>query len=107
MKWGNWTLDPQTRQLVYDDGNVPSYEVNIDEMNSSARALDWIYQLHGKTWMTPQGVHDLLTAIDEIIGGQSSLCSGGVDHVIDAEKIVSDFIADPDRKQRLFGNWSN
>jgi hypothetical protein len=104
MKWGDWTLNPNTRQLVYDDGNVPSYEVNIDDMSSSARTLDWIYQLHGKTWMTPKGIHDLLTAIEDIIGVQGNLCSGGVDHVVNAKAFVDDYIADPGLNERLFGS---
>lgn len=93
MQWGHWTLKPDTYELVYevDDGSV--YEVPLDEITSSAAALDWVYQLHAKTWMTPRGIHDLLTAIDDVIGGQGSLCSGGTDHRVNAKALVDAYVA--------------
>ena len=103
MEWGNWKLNPETRQLEYNDGDSNTYEINVDDMNSSAPTLDWIYQLHGKTWMTPRGMYDLLTAIDDIFMVQGSFCSGGQDHRVDARALVTRYIAEPNYMTRLFG----
>lgn len=105
MKWGDWSLDTNTRQLVYNDDEGNNYEVNVDEFTSSAPVLDWIFQLQGKTWMTPQGMGDMLAAIDGIFHVQSSFCSGGQDHKIDATACVTAYIANPNRDEEFFARF--
>jgi hypothetical protein len=93
MQWGNWTLKPDTYELDYKADDGPGYDVPLDEITSSAAALDWVYQMHTKTWMTPRGIHDMLTAIDDVIGGQGNLCSGGSDHRVNAKALVDGYVA--------------
>lgn len=41
------------------------YEIDLEETNTPAELLDWIFQIHGKSWCTPELLHNLLTVIDE------------------------------------------
>ena len=89
MKWGSWELQEEHLLLVH-----PHYEISLSEMTSSARMLDWIFQIQEKTWATAPVMKDLLTALDEIFYPQSSLCGGGVDRTLDAAGAVRQYIAD-------------
>ncbi len=56
------------------------YEVELESASqSSAEALDWIAQVAGKTWATPEIVGGLVRAMDRIIRFQASLCGMGVE----------------------------
>jgi hypothetical protein len=96
-RWGTWTLDTERLVLVYDahphpvrrgDGSgvtegVPQYtaflgpyELDLERVADSAGLLDWIFQIHGKSWATARVTKDLLNALDSILHPQASLCSG-------------------------------
>ena len=77
-RWGAWELDAKRLALVHaPDG----YEVDLEDINSSAAMLDWIFQI--ERWATPQELADLLQALRDIFHPQATLCSGGADKRID------------------------
>jgi hypothetical protein len=83
MTWGRWTLNPSNACL---ETNItapvgPVYQIPVDEMKTSANVLDWIFQIHEKTWVSSQDVGELVNAIVEILG--RGICSGGIDRPID------------------------
>jgi hypothetical protein len=84
--WGDWKYDAEYFVLAVDDAERHHYEVNLREFKTSAGALDWIFQVAGKTWVTPVQLGDLIQAIDDIIEPQATLCSGGHDKTLDVEK---------------------
>jgi hypothetical protein len=59
--------------------DAPWYEVDLEEMTTSAQMLDWIFQIRRKTWCTSEDAGDLLQLLDRLLHPQSSLCSGGTE----------------------------
>lgn len=51
--------------------------IKFEDMRTSAQVLDWIFQLHQKTWMTPKLTKEFLSAINFVIYPQKYLCSNG------------------------------
>lgn len=72
--WGPWALDSTNRELVHRDGDYP---IDLMRCYDSAAVLDWIMQVAGKRWSDPKTTAGLVTAINDIIHPQSTLCSWG------------------------------
>lgn len=72
MQWGAWVFNPKNYTLGHA---TEGYEIDLDEINSSAAMLDWIFQILGKKWATAKVMHDLLQALDDILGPQANYCS--------------------------------
>ncbi len=51
-KWGKWKLD-RDRRVIYYDGRH-EFWFPLGQMNNSAEVLDWIVELHEKSWATPK-----------------------------------------------------
>jgi hypothetical protein len=54
-QWGNWLLETSDWTLVYIEPNGrswPTYEIDLEEINTCGARLDWIFQLKHKTWMS-------------------------------------------------------
>ena len=86
LKWGNWTFDPGTLVLTHDETR---YEVALDECTTSAKTLDWIMQVAGKTWVSEHDLGHLVRAINSLLRPQATLCSMGVDGgPIQPEKVI-------------------
>lgn len=47
--------------------------------------LDWIFQVHSKTWATPQDIYGLIEAFDDLLYPQANLGSGGLDAKMNAK----------------------
>jgi hypothetical protein len=75
--WGDWKFNRST--LVLNNKKAPWYTIDLGRVRTSAQMLDWIFQLYPKVWITPQDIHDLLLALDDLFDPQSSLCSWGTD----------------------------
>jgi hypothetical protein len=83
-QWGKWWLDVKRLCLVYQpEGRSGGYEVDIEQINSSAEMLDWIFQINNKGWASAKDIADLLEAFGDIFYPQANLCSGGVDSQIE------------------------
>jgi hypothetical protein len=70
-------------------GNNEVYGVDLDRCRDSAEFLDWILQLHGKTWVTPKLIHDFIETMNmlcrERLGGsaQGCFCPWGSNRKVD------------------------
>lgn len=92
-KWGSWRLATDTMHLVLEENGSEAYAVPLEEMTDSARMLDWIFQLKGKTWATNDIMGDMLSALDDLIGPQGTLCSGGHGKTLNAKKHLKELLA--------------
>ena len=89
-RFGNWEFDRERLTLAYPVTRNYQYEIDLEEMTCSAEILDWIFQIRGKTWATPQVMHDLLKAIQILIHPQQNVCSWGKDRRVNAAEIISE-----------------
>ena len=64
----------------------------LNTFTSSAKILDWIFQLRQKTWVTDQDAADLLQAIQDIFSPQANYCSFGVDRTRDPREVAKEFL---------------
>ena len=55
------------------------YEVDLEDMDSSAAVLDWIVQVSKKSWADRALVGELVESIDEILALQATYCSNGIE----------------------------
>lgn len=80
-RWGNWEYEQHEhlRLLVYRGPDGYPYEIDLGGITSSAACLDWIFQLHGKTWMSPQDCSDLIETLRVLVNPQATLCSCGIE----------------------------
>ena len=76
--WGDWSYDA-TLNVLRITKRFHEYEIDLDEMRSSAQCLNWIFQVASKRWMSPQDRSDLLEAIRDKVHPQARLCSMGVE----------------------------
>src|SRR6266404_8964624 len=72
MHWGNWLFKPNNLTLTH---SVEGYEIDFEEIHSSAAILDWIFQIHGKPWADARTMYDLVQAFDDILAPQVNYCS--------------------------------
>ncbi len=89
-RFGNWEFDRERLILAYPVTRNYQYEIDLEEMTCSAEILDWIFQIQGKTWATPQVMYDLLKAIHILIHPQQNICSWGKDHRINVAELFSE-----------------
>lgn len=89
MKWGNWHFD--SRQLTLTHA-TEKYEIDLEDIHSSADILDWIFQILGKKWGDAATVYDLLVAFEEILSPQENYCSFGEDKNTDGSILAKKFI---------------
>lgn len=86
LRFGRWTFDPAHSCLEHGLG----YWVPLNEVGTSARMLDWIFQVAAKSWATPDDIGQMVLALQEIFEPQARLCSFGQDTPFDAGKFLAD-----------------
>ena len=76
--WGpwRWNFSNLTLVLTYD-GERDWYYVDVEECLTPAEMLDWIFQVAGHTWATPEIVGQLVVALNDLLGPQENPCSDG------------------------------
>ena len=87
-QFGNWEFDQEMLTLTYPVTRNYEYEIDLEKMRCSAEILNWIFQIRGKTWATPEVMYDLLTAIRVLIHPQQNVCSWGKDRRINVAEVV-------------------
>lgn len=87
MQWGRWTFNAETACLETDVHPGLVYQVRVDEMNTSAEILDWLFQLEEKSWVTSENLGDVVRAVADIIG--RGVAGGGRDNPVDARAILT------------------
>jgi hypothetical protein len=92
-QWGKWKLDRDRRAIYYDGPH--DYWFSLGQMNNSAEVLDWIVELHEKSWATPEDIGNLVAALDDIFDLQNNMCGCGIDHRFDAKEHVAKLFPQP------------
>jgi hypothetical protein len=77
--WGGWELEGTYLSCAPYAHNDMRYEFSITRCRSSAKVLDFIMQVAGKSWATAPLLAGLVRAFDDILRPQENLCSGGRD----------------------------
>lgn len=79
--WHDWHLLPSLTRLGYapPGWTTPRYEVDLLRCTNASEALDWITQVHRKSWARrdPAVVAGLITALDDVLGVQTRLVAFG------------------------------
>ena len=73
--YGPWKFNSKNLTLTHENG----YEIDVESWTTSAEVLDWIFQIHSKTWNNADTMQGLILAIEEIIDPQANLCSFGTE----------------------------
>lgn len=80
--WGPWRYNAKTLEIeYYDEEGKYKYGVDLQRCNSSAKVLDWIFQVDDKHWGYECTGH-LVQAIRDLL--DRNFCSGGQDRPFDA-----------------------
>ena len=89
-RWGEWVFKPENLTLLHAP---EEYEIDLEEVHSSATILDWIFQIQNKTWATAATMHDLLRALDDILDPQANYCSFEQDKQADGGSLARRYAA--------------
>jgi hypothetical protein len=87
-RWGKWRFDAKLLDLVYEEDGREQYAVDLKDMDSSARMMDWVFQVNMKAWATREDVGNLIEALDDLFRPQATLCSGGADKRMNATEYL-------------------
>ena len=71
-EWGDWKFDPKRLCLVTKNDCHIAYEIDLEEIDSHYRLLDWIFHIQQKSWATPKVMSNLLCAFRDIFNPQST-----------------------------------
>ena len=83
--FGRWTLNTENGCLEINfPGGV--YQVPLEDLTTSARILDQIFQVSDKPWFTAGDVGDFARAIGSIF--DRGIVGGGINHPFDAKDIL-------------------
>ena len=78
LRWGRWELEEETLELVwrYRPGQklAGDYEIDLERCRNAVDMLDWLAQLAGKAWCSPEDLGHLLLALDELFDLQGTVC---------------------------------
>lgn len=77
--WGRWKLNGHGNNWTLD---LEHYYIRLDRITSNAQMNDWIFQMAGKTWVTPEDLGNLVLAFDDIFSPQATLCGEGKDKTL-------------------------
>jgi len=88
MRWGKWVFDAKHLTLKH---STEEYEIDLENIHSSAAILDWIFQIQGKAWADATTMYDLLRAFDDILAPQANYCSDEQNIRTDGGKLAREF----------------
>lgn len=83
-QFGPWEYDSELMILEYTEYG---YQIDLEEITTSAEMLDWIFQIWNKDW-GKMAMPQLLTAFDYLFDPQANLCSWGKGKKIDPQKVI-------------------
>lgn len=91
-------MDEAELTLVH---GYPVYRIDLEEIDSSAAVLDWIFQIVGtKDWATAEVVEDLLRAFRDVLDPQKNYCADGADLRAHGGQLARKFIQKSHKKLR-------
>ena len=75
-----WQYDPARLTLDFlDQHGRLRYDVDLEDMTTSAACLDWICQVAAKAWCSDEALGQLVRLINQRLRPQQVLCSFGVE----------------------------
>jgi hypothetical protein len=83
------TLDEKTMIVYFRDNSNLIYDIDLVRCRSSAALLDWIYQIRGKRWCSPEVLAAFVEAVEHACQlvfqkpVQGVFCSWGCDYSVD------------------------
>lgn len=86
--FGPWKFFPDNLTLVH---SPTGYEIDLEEIDTSAQMLDWIFQVQNKTWATPDVLYGLLAAFRTVMNPQANYCSMGCDKPASGSDVAKRF----------------
>lgn len=93
-KWGYWEYNPNNLTLQFSKtigDDYSEYEIDLEQCNTSAAVLDWIFQVKSKYWCSDRDIADLLRAFDDLMDTvQDKLCGGEINKPFDFKKHLLD-----------------
>lgn len=72
--------EPSNLTIQFHEDGRWVYEIDCEDLTTSARVLDWVAQLSRKTWMSDADLGRLVRLLDELLDLQASLCGFGEEH---------------------------
>lgn len=97
MIWGNWAFDAKYLTLTH---SATGYEIDLEEIHSSAAILDWIFHIQNKAWADATTMYDLLRSFNDILKPQANYCSFGEDIRADGGRLAQEFANSLSAKSR-------
>jgi len=85
--WRGWHLEKGERPILrHETISAGDYTINLLTCNTSARMLDWIFQLRPRGG--DEALAGLIEAFDSIFRPQANLCSGGKSKRLSRRKLL-------------------
>jgi hypothetical protein len=79
-RWNGWRLKGTRLSYRPFPDRMYAYPIDLEcQCTTSARMLDIIMQVAGKTWADDACLAGLIRALDHILRPQANLCSSGID----------------------------
>lgn len=72
-QWGGWKLSDDNETLDFEE---TAYWMYVKQLENPVQLIDWIFQLNGKTWVTPEVMKDFLNAVDDLVSPQATIVHG-------------------------------
>jgi hypothetical protein len=70
-----WKLKTNNHTLTLIEEGRYEYEIDLERCNSGSAIADWIFQVSGKVWATPEILGNLVVVLDHILDPQANFCS--------------------------------
>ena len=83
-----WVLNDKNMTLYRNDV-WPVYEINLEEINSNAQMLDWIFHIYNKN---ETHAYELISAFKLIFDPCSNCCSFGEELKFSGTKLVKEYL---------------
>ena len=65
LRCGDWYFDAKILTLEYVNGRW-NYQIDLEECTTPAELLDWLFQIQGKSWCTPEVLYDLFELLEAV-----------------------------------------
>lgn len=86
FQYGVWKYHPSDKTI---ESTRTGYYVRALEFKDASSILDWIAQVSAKQQYSDEEIGQLVRAINMLIHLQSQVCSGGFNHTVDPEELLT------------------
>ncbi len=99
--WGEWEFNEDNLTLYCKKHD---YEIDLERLTKSSEILDWVFQIHSKSWCTPELMWNFLIAISDLLCPQKNFCSGGSNKSDSPSRCINEFFKGVDGIQESVKN---